>query len=74
MIIWWRQEHVNIELDRVFGDDFDRPVTMADLSELKYLECCIKEALRICPSVPIFTRQLVEDITTSLSTIDNPIL
>lgn len=41
---------------------------MADLSELKYLECCIKEALRMFPSVPIYTRQLVEDLTTSLST------
>lgn len=36
---------------------------MADLNELKYLECCIKEALRIYPSVPLFARQLMEDTT-----------
>ncbi|XP_046463628.1 cytochrome P450 4C1-like isoform X3 [Daphnia pulex] len=54
------QEKVNEELTRVFGNS-NRPVTMTDLSELKYLECCIKEALRLYPSVPILSRQLLED-------------
>nr|CAH0113238.1 unnamed protein product [Daphnia galeata] len=54
------QELVNEELDRVFGDS-DRPVTMTDLNELKYLECCIKEALRLYPSVPIISRSCQED-------------
>jgi cytochrome P450 len=51
---------VSEELTRVFGES-DRPVTMADLTELKYLECCIKEALRLYPSVPIYARELMED-------------
>lgn len=55
-----KQALVHEELNRVF-DGSDRPITMADLSELKYLECCIKEALRIFPSVPMFSRQLSED-------------
>lgn len=34
---------------------------MNDLNELKYLECCIKEALRLYPPVPIMGRKLNED-------------
>jgi cytochrome P450 family 4 len=35
---------------------------MKDLNEMKYLECCIKEALRLYPSVPVIARKIGEDI------------
>ncbi|KAK7073668.1 Cytochrome P450 4V2, partial [Halocaridina rubra] len=54
------QARVHEELDAIFGDD-DRPVTMADLREMKYTENCIKEALRIFPSVPFIARELQEE-------------
>ncbi|CAL4063252.1 unnamed protein product, partial [Meganyctiphanes norvegica] len=54
------QEKIQEELDVVFGGS-NRPATMDDLRELKYLECCIKEALRLFPSVPLFGRHLKED-------------
>ncbi|KAJ6668615.1 hypothetical protein lerEdw1_012097 [Lerista edwardsae] len=48
------------ELDEVFGDS-DRHITMDDLKQLRYLDCVIKEALRLFPSVPFFARSLKED-------------
>lgn len=54
------QQKVAEELKQVFGDS-DRAPTMSDLAELKFLERCIKETLRLFPSVPFFERNLVED-------------
>ncbi|NWR56444.1 CP4V2 protein, partial [Bucorvus abyssinicus] len=54
------QKKVHRELDEVFGDT-ECPVTMDDLKKLRYLECVVKEALRIFPSVPMFARALRED-------------
>ncbi|CAJ0589978.1 unnamed protein product [Cylicocyclus nassatus] len=55
------QEKVHREVDEVLGE-VDRPVTYEDIGNLKYLEACIKETLRLYPSVPLIARQVVEDI------------
>ena len=36
-------------------------MTSADLGKITFLEWCIKEAMRIYPSVPIFGRSLTRD-------------
>ncbi|XP_039277042.1 cytochrome P450 4c3 [Nilaparvata lugens] len=56
------QDRVVAELDSIF-EGSDRPFTMKDLNDMKYLECCIKEALRLYPSVPMLARKLEEDVT-----------
>ncbi|GIX83778.1 cytochrome P450 4c3 [Caerostris extrusa] len=56
------QDTIHDELDRIFGSDQDRPVTMEDVRDMKYLECVIKESQRLYPSLPVIGRELEEDV------------
>nr|Q9VS79.2 RecName: Full=Cytochrome P450 4d8; AltName: Full=CYPIVD8 [Drosophila melanogaster]AAL13671.1 GH22459p [Drosophila melanogaster] len=49
------------EIVQVLGTDRSRPVSIRDLGELKYMECVIKESLRMYPPVPIVGRKLQTD-------------
>lgn len=40
-------------------------LTLDRIKELKYLECVIKEGLRLCPSVPFVGRRLHEDMSVN---------
>ncbi|GIY37100.1 cytochrome P450 4V2 [Caerostris darwini] len=55
------QEKIRQEIDSVFEGDADRPLSVDDLSDLKYLECVLKECNRIYPSVPMFGRHISEE-------------
>lgn len=55
------QDRVIQELDEIFGDS-DRPATFADTLEMKYLERCLMETLRLYPPVPIIAREMKEDL------------
>ncbi|XP_034239114.1 cytochrome P450 4C1-like [Thrips palmi] len=54
------QEKVHAELVSVFGDS-DRLVTLEDLPKLKYLDCVMKEIMRLFPPVPFIVRQCHEE-------------
>lgn len=57
----WMERCVD-EINELFESDPDRPPTYQDLKAMRNLEMCIKEALRLYPSVPLFARNLGEDI------------
>lgn len=56
------QQKVQDELYHVFGSSTDRLITQGELVNLNYLECCIKESLRLYPTVPFIERFAKEDI------------
>lgn len=61
------QERAFKEIRDVIGDDKTKAISMRDLSELKYLECVIKESLRLYPPVPMIGRHLDEDFVLGMS-------
>lgn len=56
------QDRVIDEIDGIMNGDRDRKPTMQELNDMKYLECCIKEGLRLYPSIPLIARRLTEDV------------
>ncbi|KAF8361625.1 hypothetical protein PRIPAC_88548 [Pristionchus pacificus] len=63
------QAKVQAELDEIFGDS-DRQPDEADVKRMVYLERCIKETLRLAPSVPFVGRELQHDV--KIAGIDLP--
>ena len=55
-------QKVIAEQQEIFQNNLEEEeVTQADLAKMKYLECCVKEALRLYPSVPVVARNLEKD-------------
>ncbi|CAN7938527.1 unnamed protein product [Ixodes hexagonus] len=56
------QAKVHDELDGILGSDVNREITTDDLKQMKYLDCCLKEGLRLYPSFPYIGRVLDHDL------------
>ncbi|XP_049516234.1 cytochrome P450 4V2 isoform X12 [Dermacentor silvarum] len=57
------QRKVQEELDVVFKDRENMECTQEDLKRLQYMECCVKETLRLCPPFPYYGKVLDQDLT-----------
>lgn len=53
------------EIVQIFGTDKSKPVTYGDLNNLSYVELCIKETLRLFPTIPILGRKVTEECEIS---------
>lgn len=60
------QDKIAIEISEFISDP-NRPIKMEDLRDMRYLENCIKESLRMYPPVHLISRRLTEDVTLSKS-------
>ncbi|CAF3830209.1 unnamed protein product [Rotaria sp. Silwood1] len=54
------QQRLFEEMQKIFENDNERPCTFDDVKQMDYLECVIKETLRLSPSVPIIGREIQE--------------
>lgn len=57
------QQNCYAEIEDILDADYQRPFTMHDIRRMRYLEQCIKETMRLYPSVPMIARKLGESIT-----------
>nr|XP_022911487.1 cytochrome P450 4c3-like [Onthophagus taurus] len=56
------QDKAFAEIKEIFADDKDRKPSQKDLQDMKYLDLVLKESLRLFPSVPMYARELTEDL------------
>lgn len=56
------QQRLIHEILEVIGHDKKKTMSLRDLNELKYMDCVIKESLRLHPPVPIIGRNFTEDV------------
>ncbi|XP_054087155.1 cytochrome P450 4ae1 isoform X2 [Zeugodacus cucurbitae] len=50
------------EIRNHFGTDTSRPIKYADIQQLTYLNCVVKETLRLYPPIPVIGRWLKEEL------------
>ncbi|KAL3070738.1 hypothetical protein niasHT_032529 [Heterodera trifolii] len=54
------QERLHKEMDNLFGECAERDITYDDLPRMRYTEQCVRETMRLLPSVPLIGRNITE--------------
>ncbi|XP_075162546.1 cytochrome P450 4d8-like [Haematobia irritans] len=68
------QQKLLAEIHQIYGNDLNQPFTLMNLNELKYMECVIKESLRLYPAIPLIGRYLKEDFKYTHSTLGSGVI
>lgn len=63
------QSKVQDEIDAAFGDDFEKPLDAEAIKGLTYMECVLKEAMRLYPPGPLLARSVARDMKIGKYTI-----
>ncbi|XP_043278531.1 cytochrome P450 4C1-like isoform X2 [Venturia canescens] len=61
------QEKARKEIREIWSED--EPVTLEHLNRMKYLECCVKETLRLFPIAPLLIRHLKSELALGTCTL-----
>jgi cytochrome P450 len=67
------QEKIYKEMKEIFADS-TRLANEQDLKKMVYLEACIKESMRLYPTVPVIFRQITDDIDLGITSYDNVLM
>lgn len=54
------QEKLRVEMQEIFNTDINQDVTLDDMAKMRYAESCIRETMRLLPTVPIIGRVITE--------------
>lgn len=65
------QQKAYEEIMNVIGDDLEMPARQSDLNDLHYLELVIKESMRLYPTVPLYGREVQEDVKLSMKRVSS---
>lgn len=58
-----KHQHIQTKVIKEINEISDKNAEKwEDIAEMRYLEQCIKESMRLCPSVPLLTRELKEKV------------
>ncbi|XP_075163500.1 cytochrome P450 4d8-like [Haematobia irritans] len=68
------QQKLLAEIHQIYGNDLNQPFTLMNLNELKYMECVIKESLRLYPAIPLIGRYFRDDFKYSHSSLGSGLI